>query len=154
MVSDHELADALGSLLRESNPNTFTSINGVVQQLESKLGLDLSTKFDFIRNQIHLLFRSQPQQQPSPPKDQFPLSQNPNFQNTHNSHIAPNYTTHRPVEDLNFRCAPPQQQPVSAPKAESYIENVAAPSSQPPKERFDFTFNSIIICSSNFCLAL
>ncbi|KAL6311056.1 hypothetical protein AAG906_011741 [Vitis piasezkii] len=67
MVTDEAIAEALDSLIRESTPSQFTSINGVVLQLESKLGLNLSHKLDFIRSQIHLFFQShQPQSQPPP----------------------------------------------------------------------------------------
>ncbi|KAK6154460.1 hypothetical protein DH2020_008708 [Rehmannia glutinosa] len=61
VVTDQQLAEALDSLLRDNN--AFTSLNGVVQQLESKLGVNLSHKIDFIRSQIHhfLLLQSQPQ---------------------------------------------------------------------------------------------
>ncbi|PON33053.1 p53 negative regulator [Parasponia andersonii] len=64
MVSDQEIAKGVETLLRQSEPNAFTSVNGVVQQLEAKLGLDLSHKAVFIRDQINLLLRSHPQQQP------------------------------------------------------------------------------------------
>ncbi|THG08385.1 hypothetical protein TEA_012758 [Camellia sinensis var. sinensis] len=53
-VSDQDTAEALESLLRQTNPNstTFTSFNSIVHHLESKLGLDLTSKLDFIQNQI------------------------------------------------------------------------------------------------------
>ncbi|KAL3508423.1 hypothetical protein ACH5RR_027824 [Cinchona calisaya] len=122
-VSDPDIAEALGALLRESNPNNpaFTSLNGIVQHLESKLGLNLSHKIDFIRSQIQLYF------QPPPPqhhKDRFALHQNPNFQpQTHHHHhphphphplppshaqlYPPNYGLPHP-QNYGFR--PPQQQ--------------------------------------------
>ncbi|KAI8010220.1 Upstream activation factor subunit UAF30 [Camellia lanceoleosa] len=42
MMSDQDIAEALESLLRQTNPSstTFTSFNSVVHDLESKLGLD------------------------------------------------------------------------------------------------------------------
>lgn len=82
MVTDEELSRAIESLFNDDNanpnPRAFTTLNSVVQDLESKLGLDLSHKVDFIRAQIHLLFRSHPPP-PPPPRDHFALHQNPNF---------------------------------------------------------------------------
>ncbi|KAH7572616.1 hypothetical protein JRO89_XS04G0281500 [Xanthoceras sorbifolium] len=43
MVTDQEIAKSVETLLRQSDPNSFTSLNGVVQQLEAKLGLDLAS---------------------------------------------------------------------------------------------------------------
>ncbi|CAK9163873.1 unnamed protein product [Ilex paraguariensis] len=122
MVSDQDIAEALESLLRESNPNTtFTSLNAVVQQLESKLGLDLTPKIDFIRTQIQLLFRPQPPPRfLHPPKDHFALHQNPNFHPSHSPQLSPNFAVHRP-EEFDFR--PPQPPPVS--KAEAFATVVA-----------------------------
>ncbi|OIV92004.1 hypothetical protein TanjilG_07743 [Lupinus angustifolius] len=106
MVTDEEICEALKSVLRESNPRTFTNLNQLLQVLQSKLGgHDLTHKLDFITHQIHLLFGSQQPQQPPPPpsppllpqrqflhphqpqqqqqpphKDHFALYQNPNFQ--------------------------------------------------------------------------
>ncbi|PQQ11178.1 upstream activation factor subunit spp27-like [Prunus yedoensis var. nudiflora] len=108
MVTEQEISQALQALIHDttSNPNTttptFTTLNDVVQQLESRLGLDLSHKTDFIRAQIHFFFRShpptpQPQSQPQHqqqqqqhqhqhqlpqpqhPKDHFALNQPPNY---------------------------------------------------------------------------
>ncbi|XP_058788095.1 uncharacterized protein LOC131662347 [Vicia villosa] len=109
VVSDEEVSEAIHSLFRETNPRTrtFTTLNQVVHELQSKLGHDLTHKLDFITSQINLLFASQqppPQvpcrqlqhpQQPPPPqqqlqqtqqtqqlcfsnKDRFALHQNPN----------------------------------------------------------------------------
>ena len=134
MVTDEAIAEALDSLIRESTPSQFTSINGVVLQLESKLGLNLSHKLDFIRSQIHLFFQShQPQSQPpppqppsqqQPPKDPFTLQQATNF-----STGPPNFAPHR-TEDLNFR-----RDPTPAPPAEPTGGPVAVPEA-PPQERF------------------
>ncbi|KAJ7967785.1 Upstream activation factor subunit spp27 like [Quillaja saponaria] len=44
MVSDQEIAKGVENVLRQSDPNSVTSLNAVVQQLEAKLGLDLSHK--------------------------------------------------------------------------------------------------------------
>ncbi|GAB2298956.1 hypothetical protein Dimus_033032 [Dionaea muscipula] len=88
MVSDLEIAQGVEALLRQStNPNSVSSVNGVVQQLGAKLGLDLSHKAGFIRDQINLLRQYSPQPpSPSPssltaahhpqllsPRDQFAL---------------------------------------------------------------------------------
>lgn len=114
MVSDQEIADALESLLRQTNPNTnLTSLNGVVQHLQSKLGLDLTHKLDFIRAQIHYLLR------PPPPKDHFAPHQSPNFHPLP-SHQNPNFNPHHPP-------------PVA--KSEAYVTDVAsAADPQLPKE--------------------
>ncbi|KAJ9132213.1 hypothetical protein P3X46_034007 [Hevea brasiliensis] len=110
MVSDQELAKGVETVLRQSEPNSVTSLDGVVQQLEAKLGLNLSHKAGFIRDQINLLLRAHPttvtttataiaatQQPPPPPlphphphpqlhtihlaqKDHFALQHHPQFQ--------------------------------------------------------------------------
>ncbi|KAL5735821.1 hypothetical protein ACOSP7_030280 [Xanthoceras sorbifolium] len=88
-TTDQEIAQAIHSLFftETTNPNDTTptttplnSLNGVVQQLESKLGRNLSHKLDFIRAQIHHLFF----QPPPPPRlptrnDHFALQQSPNL---------------------------------------------------------------------------
>nr|DAD23568.1 TPA_asm: hypothetical protein HUJ06_025031 [Nelumbo nucifera] len=149
MVSDQEIANGVETLLRQSGPNTVTSVNGVVQQLEVKLGLDLSHKAGFIRDQIDLILRSHAQPHPHP-KDHFALQHHPQFQTTHPQiphHFA--LTHHRPGE-LNFRCPPPQSQPQPQPhshsqrppppqyllvtKADAFVQNVAAPAPEMPKE--------------------
>ncbi|KAG8385821.1 hypothetical protein BUALT_Bualt03G0085100 [Buddleja alternifolia] len=76
MASDQEIAKGVETVLRQSDPNAVTSLNGVVQQLEAKLGLDLSHKADFIRDQITFLLRSHPV-----PKDQLPPHPHQQFQN-------------------------------------------------------------------------
>ncbi|KAF3453370.1 hypothetical protein FNV43_RR03810 [Rhamnella rubrinervis] len=132
MVTDQEISQALQSLLHESsnpsNPNTifsgFTTLNGVVQQLESKLGVNLSHKAEFIGSQIHLLFRSHtphphhqlqhPQHPPPHPKDHFAPHQNPNF------HPSPSAFQ-------TFSSQPPPPKPEAAVAAAT-----AAP--EPPKE--------------------
>ncbi|CAF2026634.1 unnamed protein product [Brassica oleracea] len=57
MVSDQDLARGVETLLRQSDPSSLTSLTSVVQQLEAKLGLDLTEKTSFIRDQINLLLR-------------------------------------------------------------------------------------------------
>ncbi|XAR56754.1 hypothetical protein NMG60_11037341 [Bertholletia excelsa] len=136
MVSDQDIAKALESLLRETNYSfTLTTLNGVIQQLESKLGLDLSHKVDFIHSQIQLFFRSHrpppppPQQQPPQlhhqlhqpsPKDHFVLHQNPNFQAA-SSQLPPNFALQQHATEIGFR--PPQPPP--ALKTESIITDAA-----------------------------
>ncbi|CAN0891926.1 Upstream activation factor subunit spp27 [Linum grandiflorum] len=82
-MTDQEICQALHSLLhyyssssssQSSNPNSpspaapFTSITSVVQYLETKLGVDLSHKADFIRSQLQqFLFQPQAPPQPPPP---------------------------------------------------------------------------------------
>ncbi|XP_031375848.1 uncharacterized protein LOC116190303 [Punica granatum] len=126
MATDQEISQALHSLLRDSyssssssssaNPNKppaaapFTSFADVVQQLESRLGLDLTHKVDFIRSQIQLLFRPQPQPQAPPQLQQqqppyppllhrndhqhFGLQQSPNFYPHHHPHAAASSAFH------------------------------------------------------------
>ncbi|XP_009137258.1 uncharacterized protein LOC103861307 [Brassica rapa] len=60
MVSDQDLAKGVETLLRQSDPSSLTSLTSVVQQLEAKLGLDLTEKTSFIRDQINLLLRPHP----------------------------------------------------------------------------------------------
>ncbi|KAL1811434.1 hypothetical protein ACET3Z_021499 [Daucus carota] len=82
MVTEQDIAHAVETLLREANPNftAYTSLHDVVQQLESKLGFDLSHKTDFIRSHIQYLLRPPPQLlHPQPQKDHFALQQHPIF---------------------------------------------------------------------------
>lgn len=142
MVTDQELSQAIQCLLRDSasatNPNPFSSLNAVVQELQTKLGLDLSHKVDFIHAQIQFILRSHPQQPhhhhnhhqhhhhhqqqqqqlPSSQKDLFSLHQSPNFQS------APSPTS---SAFHTFTAQPP---PV---KAESAV-SPTVPGSDPPKE--------------------
>ncbi|KAJ9153854.1 hypothetical protein P3X46_027251 [Hevea brasiliensis] len=97
-MTEQEISQALESLLQDcsrssSNPNSastqLTSLNAVVQHLQSKLGLDLSHKADFIRAQIQQFLFQPPlpppqSQHPHPPppphrNDHAALQQNPNF---------------------------------------------------------------------------
>ncbi|KAG5561186.1 hypothetical protein RHGRI_004266 [Rhododendron griersonianum] len=119
MVSDQEIARGVETVLRQSDPNAVTTLNGVVQQLEGKLGLDLSHKAGFIRDQINLLLRSPP---PTPQpshlqKDHFALhqhQQHPQYPQ-YPPHFAlqqqqQQYQFYRPAtEDLGFRHPPPPQ---------------------------------------------
>ncbi|XP_077217478.1 uncharacterized protein LOC143851864 [Tasmannia lanceolata] len=129
MVTDQEIANGVETVLRETGLNGVNTVNGVIQQLEAKLGLDLSQKASFIRDQIDLLLR--------PPKDHFALQHHPQFQSTHHPHHFPlplpsssspfphnlHYPNPNPSpnpnpnpnhhHDLGFRSQPllPQQQP-------------------------------------------
>ncbi|KAK6149678.1 hypothetical protein DH2020_017203 [Rehmannia glutinosa] len=95
MVSDQEIAKGVETVLRQSDPNAVTSLNSVVQQLEAKLGLDLSHKAEFIRDQITFLLRSHPV-----PKDQLPPQPHPQY---------PNILLPQPFQHPHF--ALQQQQP-------------------------------------------
>ncbi|XWS18128.1 hypothetical protein CRYUN_Cryun32bG0015400 [Craigia yunnanensis] len=115
MGSDQEIARGVETLLRQSDPNAITTLNGVVQQLEAKLGLDLSHKAGFIRDQINLLLRpSQTHTQP-PPEGHFTLQHHPQFPSHHHqqfpSHFALQHHSQFPSHDLNFRQHPPQPHP-------------------------------------------
>ncbi|GFY84366.1 SWIB complex BAF60b domain-containing protein [Actinidia rufa] len=137
VVSDQDIAQALESLLRETNPSTtLTSLNGVVQQLQSKLGFDLTHKVDFIRNQIHfLLLRSTPPPPPQPPhfhhhqqKDHFAVHQNPNFQPVP-PQFPLNFALHQHPNDLGFRPQQPPPPPPAATKTESFVIDAATSAS-------------------------
>lgn len=145
VVSDQDIAEALDSLFRDNNPEnpTFTSLNGIVQHLESKLGLDLSHKIDFIRSRIQLLFQPQPQPPLQLQKDHFALHQNSNFLPVPASHPrfqSPTYAIPHP-HDYRFRPPPPQQQQQPPPQVVSNppaTSPAAAP--ETPKERCFFAF--------------
>ncbi|KAL3821088.1 hypothetical protein ACJIZ3_006993 [Penstemon smallii] len=131
-VTEQQIAEALESLLREAN--VFTSLNGVVQQLESKLGVNLGHKIDFIRSQIHhfLLLQSQAQSfiphQHQLQRNHFALHQNPNFNPVPSPHLPPNFTVRHPARDYGFR--PPQphsSQPQLRPQLQPQL-------SQPPPQ--------------------
>ncbi|XP_027332302.1 uncharacterized protein LOC113847406 [Abrus precatorius] len=116
MVSDQDIAKGVESLLRHSDPNSITTVNGVVQQLEAKLGLDLSHKASFIRDQIDLLLRSQQQPfVPHPPlhKDHFALHPQPHFPTTH---FPPHFALH---DEINFQ----QPHPPPPSKAHTFTQN-------------------------------
>ncbi|XP_061339834.1 uncharacterized protein LOC133286434 [Gastrolobium bilobum] len=145
MVSDQDIAKGVESLLRHSDPSSITTLHGVVQQLEAKLGLDLSHKAGFIRDQIDFLLRpqtlSQSLPQPfhhhlPPPKDHFALHPHsqpqPHFPTTH---PHPHFALHSSGE-INFRQPhhPPQSQPPTS-KGQAFPQNadtVASP--EAPKE--------------------
>ncbi|XP_015878760.2 uncharacterized protein LOC107415020 [Ziziphus jujuba] len=145
MVSDQEIAKGVESLLRQSDPNSVTTLNGVVQQLEAKLGLDLSHKAVFIRDQINLLLRSHPQTQTQlpPPKDHFALHSHPQFPTASHSQQFPAHFAlhphHRPVDAQTFQQQPPPQpQLLSAP---------VQPQLQPPAKPNVFPHNAVTVAS-------
>ncbi|KAL1537269.1 hypothetical protein AAHA92_29802 [Salvia divinorum] len=118
MVSDQEIAQAVETVLRHSDPNAVTSLNGVVQRLEAKLGLSLAHKSDFIRDQITFLLRSHPV-----PKEQLPPPQpHPHY---HPFQQPPHFALHHQTDPAYTQL---QQPP---PKE----ENAAANASETPKGR-------------------
>ncbi|KAK8501980.1 hypothetical protein V6N12_019714 [Hibiscus sabdariffa] len=78
VVSDQEIARGLEALLRQPDHTGATTLNDVVQQLEAKLGLDLSHKAGFIRDHISLLLCSH-QTHPTS-RDHFTLQHHPHQQ--------------------------------------------------------------------------
>lgn len=111
MVSDQEIAKAVETVLRQSDPNTVTSVNGVVRQLEQKLGLNLSHKSGFIRDQInHLLLLRSSQPIPLPQHDRFVLQHFPQFP------ISPHFP-HQPQFHPHFAPVQLHQQQQSLPPA-------------------------------------
>ncbi|KAG6392379.1 hypothetical protein SASPL_146596 [Salvia splendens] len=88
MVSDEEIAQTVETVLRHSDPNAVTSLNGVVQCLEAKLGLSLAHKSDFIRDQITFLLRSHPVSREHLPPQPHPFPQPPHFSLHHQTHPA------------------------------------------------------------------
>ncbi|XP_073308774.1 uncharacterized protein [Primulina huaijiensis] len=99
VVTEQQIAEELTSLLRDVN--AFTSLNGVVQQLETKLRVDLNQKIDFIRSQIHhfLLMQSQPHNQQ---QDSFSLHETPKFNPVSSPRFAPNAIVHQSSVDYGF----------------------------------------------------
>lgn len=159
MASDQEIVKGVENLLRQSDPTAVTSLNGVVQQLEAKLGQDLSHKAGFIRDHISLLLRAHPtpallSPRPNPQKDHFVFQQQQQQQHPQlfphgtpqfDSHFG--FQQHNPQfgpQDLNFRQPQRQPHPLSAShfqsqtppqavKPELLPQNVAAPKTS--KER-------------------
>lgn len=139
MVTDQEISQALQTLIREASVNGggVTSLKGVVKELESKLGYDLSHKADFIGAQIQLLFRSHPtqpqqqqhhhhhqqqqqqQQQQAQLNDRFTPHQNPNFQPSPSA-----------FQTFSFQAPPP----LAPSKAEAAVADDVVSPSERPKE--------------------
>ncbi|XP_058070736.1 uncharacterized protein LOC131219554 [Magnolia sinica] len=144
MASDQDIANGVASLLRQYDPNAVPSlsVNGVVQQLEAKLGLDLSDRASFIRELI-LRFHQ---------KDHFTLHHPPQFPNSHpNPHPHhphhPHHHHHNPPpsipsnpfppppvhhHELAFRLPPQQQQQQQQPQP-SQPQQQPQPSQQQPQ---------------------
>ncbi|XP_037487426.1 formin-like protein 1 [Triticum dicoccoides] len=79
MVSDQEIAVCVESLLRgaveaRGGAGEATSLAAVLQQAQARLGVDLSHKAPYIRDQMDLFFGPRLQPPPPPPKAQ---NQNP-----------------------------------------------------------------------------
>ncbi|XP_057765023.1 uncharacterized protein LOC130985875 isoform X2 [Salvia miltiorrhiza] len=130
MVSDQEIAQAVEAVLRQSDPNAVTSLNGVVQRLEAKLGLSLAHKAEFIRDQITFLLRSHPV-----PKDQLPPQPHPHYlipQPFHQPHFALQQQTD-PAFTQPPLPPPPQVLHPQPPRPKE--ENAAANASETPKGR-------------------
>ncbi|PSR98399.1 Upstream activation factor subunit spp27 like [Actinidia chinensis var. chinensis] len=137
MASDQEIAKGVETVLRQSDPNAVTTLNGVVQQVEAELGLDLSHKASFIRDQINLLLRSHPlpPPPPNPPKDHFSLQHHTQYPQFH-PHFAlqpqhPHHLYGNPPPPP--QPPPPQQSPVGI-KREANAQDAATKASAKPKE--------------------
>lgn len=157
MVTDQDIAESVETLLREANPNftAYTSLHDVVQQLESKLGFNLSHKIDFIRSHIQYLLRPPPQLlHPQPHKDHFALQQHPIF---HPSPAPPrtSFGVRPASHELSFRPTQSQQlqfetyaAAAAATTTTTTSTSTAVPRSPAPqslKKRFDFFFLIVVI---------
>ncbi|GAB4830765.1 hypothetical protein Ancab_004798 [Ancistrocladus abbreviatus] len=158
MVSDQEIAKGVETLLRQANPNAVSSVNGVVQQLGAKLGLDLSHKAAFIRDQINLLRQYPPQLPPQPPppqppasKDHFTLHNHPQFHHPHahyphphpqqqhqhqhqhqHQQFPPHFALHFPGLISGPYASPQQQQQLHLPAPPAQFQ-AQPPPPQPPQ---------------------
>ncbi|CAI9756655.1 unnamed protein product [Fraxinus pennsylvanica] len=144
MVTDQEIAKGVETLLRQSDPNAVTSLNGVVQQLEAKLGLDLSHKAGFIRDQISFLLQSEPV-----PKDHFAPelhTQLPNCSHPPQQFLDPHvfqqqlHQQHNPSPPQPLQpqvqtrpSPPPPPPPLTVAKTEADAQNVVTNASGTPK---------------------
>lgn len=136
MVSDLEIAKGVETVLRQSDPNAVTSVNGVVQQLEAKLGLDLSHKSGFIRDQINFLLRSQPrppqpQVQPHFQDDRFVPQHFPQFLNAHHvpQPLQPQFHPHFAVQQQQHHHQQQHQQSPIPPPPQPQVQR---PRARPP----------------------
>ncbi|KAJ7946376.1 Upstream activation factor subunit spp27 like [Quillaja saponaria] len=113
MVSDQEIAKGVENVLRQSDPNSVTSLNAVVQQLEAQLGINLSHKAGFIRDQINFLLQTHPTTPPS--RDQFTLQHHQQYPTTHAQQFATHFALHphHRFDELNF--GQPQEPPAAVP---------------------------------------
>ncbi|KAL8127365.1 uncharacterized protein LOC141721341 [Apium graveolens] len=151
MVSreEQQIAQGLENLLGAASPNftTYTSLHDVVEQLESKLGFQVSHKIDFIRSHIQYLLRPPP---PPPQqlyhKDHFALQQFPIPRSAPLQQQQHSFALNRHSNELSFRPHLQSQQlqfeayaaaaaaavsPTSA--ATSAVTSAAAPGLAPPQ---------------------
>ncbi|XP_004293361.1 PREDICTED: uncharacterized protein LOC101314347 [Fragaria vesca subsp. vesca] len=150
MVSDQEIAEGVETVLRQRGPNDVTSVNGVVQQLEAKLGLDLSHKAAFIRDQINFLLRPYPQQQQQqpqpPPKDHFALHPSHNPYHPHHLHpqfaqaqfLPQQFPSHFALHPHSRPPPPPEAYTFQAPPPQQLRHPVVQP--QQPAPKFEVVF--------------
>lgn len=122
MVSDQEIASCVESVLRGSagGPGE-ASLAAVLQQAEATLGVDLSHKAGFIRDQMDLFFgpRLQPQPptkpQPAPPPPQAVVAPaaavpQPQPQHQHQHQVLPQVQGQPQAPPLDQQMQPQQQQ--------------------------------------------
>ncbi|CAA7046438.1 unnamed protein product [Microthlaspi erraticum] len=135
MVSDQDLAKGVETLLRQSDPSSLTSVNSVIQQLEAKLGLDLTEKTNFIRDHINLLLRAHPSPsasasastvQPPPPPSQH-------HQHQQQQHVHSGVNV--PATKGHFALHHPSQ--FSASHSQQYPPHFSL---QPPYHSYDLNF--------------
>lgn len=148
MVSDQEIAEGLEALFRETNPNSFNSLNEVIIRLQSKLGFDLSNKIDFIRAHINFLFNTPP---PAPPQVVIPrahpqsINPNPNLNPNSNPNVHVNLNVVHSQHRVYHHPPPPSAHsyfprgPTEISFAQPGSGTVVAESlsSPPAKERFE-----------------
>lgn len=158
MVTEEQISEAVSSLLRESNPSkrSFTTLNQVVEELQAKLGHDLSHKLDFITAQINLLFGSQPQPPQPPPqnaqrqiqqqKDRFAPPPNPNF------HSVPVSSDFQATKFLSSNAVVPTPADISRVEVPSPVPAsvpAPAPVNDAPKERLGFAEKKLFALFEN-----
>ncbi|KAJ6304492.1 hypothetical protein OIU77_018205 [Salix suchowensis] len=129
MVTDQEIAKGVETVLRQSDPSTVTSLNGIVQQLEAKLGLDLSHKAAFICDQINLLLRSHP------------------------TTTASSSVTTTPHPPLTPQPPPPSQQAYQSPSQQAYQFQQGQALNLTPKRPFCPPISASTISPFPFCPA-
>ncbi|CAA0396125.1 putative transcription regulator SWI/SNF-BAF60b family [Arabidopsis thaliana] len=137
MVSDQDLAKGVETLLRQSDPSSLTSLSSIVQQLEAKLGLDLTEKTTFIRDQINILLRAH----------QNPSASVASASSVQQSHPPPPPSSHQqqnlhsgvnvpPMAKGHFTLSHPSQFSVSS-QSQQYPSHFAL---QPPYHSYDLNF--------------
>ncbi|KAG7546586.1 DEK C-terminal [Arabidopsis suecica] len=131
MVSDQDLAKGVETLLRQSDPSSLTSLTSVVQQLEAKLGLDLTEKTTFIRDQINILLRAHQNPSASVASASSVQQSQPPLSSQQNLHSGVNV----PVAKGHFTLSHPSQFSVS--QSQQYPPHFAL---QPPYHSYDLNF--------------